>query len=57
MRRAIDDMKQGIELLNKGEIDEALNIDNVFLAIADGQDKAQANLVLRPRACSNPYMV
>ena len=57
MKRTLSDLEGGMRLLNDGNVDEALNNDNVLLAIADGQDKAQANIVLRTRAGSNPYIV
>ena len=57
MTRAIEDLKEGMRLLNDGCVDEALNIDNVLDSIAEEQDKAESNLVLRTRACSNPYVV
>ena len=57
MKRTLSDLERGMQLLNDGNVDLALDYDNVLLAIADGQDKAQANIVLRTRAGSNPYIV
>jgi len=57
MTRAIEDLIEGMRLLNDSNVDLALNIDNVLLCISRKQDQAQSNLVLRTRACSNPYVV